>query len=289
MCLGMANGYRAPEKEKSDFVISDKDGKLVVNYNGPKNTSKICGAFTIIEDDVTESKIEIAKEIVLNEMFDVIKEVVKNHEEFFIIKDLSEEDDPLGTIEFKKGFSVGAKAILPTVIISDSEDFLASRKVTFIDSGQSDIGTINELKRKLTEKDAEIQKLINERAYLKRKLAKSPENRFDCCICVERGEIYTKSLADYDKLLNDIKKCLIEDIERAYKARKLLITHEPVRYVTIPLSMLKGIRSNDDINRRYAPKHPEPEFKNSFERAFDLDGVDELDRLFKVFMGGDGI
>ena len=111
MCLGMANGYRVPGKEKSDFVISDKDGKLVVNFNGLKNTSKICGAFTIIEDDVTESKIEIAKEIVLNEMFDVIKDVVKNHEEFFIIKELSEEDDPLGRIEFKKGFSVGKAAV----------------------------------------------------------------------------------------------------------------------------------------------------------------------------------
>ncbi len=285
MCLGMANGYRVPEKEKSDFVISDKDGKLVVNYNGPKNTSKICGVFTIIEDDVTESKIEIAKEIVLNEMFDVIKDVVKNHEEFFIIKDLSEEDDPLGTIEFKKGFSVGAKAILPTVIISDSEDFLASRKVTFIDSGQSDIGTINELKRKLTEKDAEIQKLINEIAYLK---VGNPgyENR-EFILWGAVNTFGTDTQLDIAiEEMSELIKAIIK--YRRYNTPVTLgAVCEEVADVLIMMEQLRIITNSESVDQYFFDKIQRldsriKEYESNHKETTS-------DRIMKTFIGGDGI
>lgn len=217
MCLGMANGYRVPEKEN-------------INEN-PKTNVK-----TIIEK--TEERLKKAEtdgeKIYLSAFLDGAK--AQKEENHFLMK-----------------------ALFPETEVWE---------------------------RRLQEKDKQIQKLINEVAYLKRKLAKSPENRFDCCICVERGEIYTKSLADYDALLNDIRKCLIQDIEKAYKARQLIITHDPVRYVRIPLHLFEKL-----VEEKI--KTPETSYKEQRKNPDTSlpieDGIRIFDKMINTFLGGDGI
>jgi len=198
MCLGMANGYRVPEKENTN--------------ESPKTNVK-----TIIEK--TEEQLKKAEtdaeKIYLSAFLDGAK--AQKEENQILIKALFTEHD------------------------------------------------VYESRHKA--KVAEIQKLINERACSKRKLAKSPD-------------------ADYDALLNDIRKCLIQDIERAYKARQLIITHDPVRYVRIPLHLFEKLVEE----KIKTPETPYKEQRKNPDTSLPIEeGIRIFDKMINTFLGGDGI
>jgi hypothetical protein len=82
------------------------DGRILVSVP-PRMPGSQYGTFAKINGEVTDEKIAKAKEMVVEDICRIIREVAKDRDDFFIIK------------EFNGTTSVAHKFLLPTVIDDD--------------------------------------------------------------------------------------------------------------------------------------------------------------------------
>lgn len=217
MCLGMANGYRVPEKE---------------NINeSPKTNVK-----TIIEK--TEEQLKKA------------------------------ETD--GEKIYLSAFLDGAKA--------QKEENQILMKALFPEH--------EVYERRLKAKDAEIQKLINERVYLKRKLSKSPENReFKL-----RGAVNTFGAnTQLDIAIEEMSELIKAIIKyRRYNTPVTLgAVCEEVADVLIMMEQLRIITNSENVDQYFFDKIQRldsriKEYESNHKETTSA-------RVMKTFIGGDGI
>lgn len=88
---------------KPKFVFTKNSNGNFVAEPASRPNGSMFGTLAFIKGEVTEEKLEKAKEIVVDDVCRYIREIAKQSEEFFIIK----------TLEGKT--SVGHKFFLPTV------------------------------------------------------------------------------------------------------------------------------------------------------------------------------